>query len=327
MWKDLNAQQKADLMDIFLSKGITSLSEMQNFYDNSNRYSSGEDVNRYGDEENLYFTGGPKKRWNTTGGAGYVPQADVVSATKKAAYDYMTGGLPLDVVRQRLYDNVSPKIYLDATKRFRDAVVKNTPDEYIKNQGHDQFRDDIWAEYLSIPHDERHFESYSNPIFESDYSPTVRTDKNKNKYYTVDLNSLEKEDLYNAAIYGKGRNGKALKLGENGVYPTLRQYFGNHTIGRGYDGKGEYISFYDNWNLSPIYHAVVGYNGKDESMGIGKPIQFYDRMYLDDYFDVEQPTHATYLPELTVTGKRRACGGKLHGYGGPLLEMANRYGY
>ena len=34
MWKDLSMQQRADLMDIFLGHGVTSLDEMQNYYDN-----------------------------------------------------------------------------------------------------------------------------------------------------------------------------------------------------------------------------------------------------------------------------------------------------
>lgn len=33
-WKDLNMQQRADLMDIYLDKGITSLNEMISLYDN-----------------------------------------------------------------------------------------------------------------------------------------------------------------------------------------------------------------------------------------------------------------------------------------------------
>lgn len=34
MWKDLTQQQKADLMDIYLKHGITSLNEMISLYDN-----------------------------------------------------------------------------------------------------------------------------------------------------------------------------------------------------------------------------------------------------------------------------------------------------
>ena len=39
-------------------------------------------------------------------------------------------------------------------------------------------------------------------------------------------------------------------------------------------------------------------------MGIGKPVHIYDRIYLDDYYGVKQPTHGVYLPEITVRGKR-----------------------
>ena len=41
MWKDLSMQQRADLMDIYLSYGVTSLDEMRNHYDSRNQYSEG----------------------------------------------------------------------------------------------------------------------------------------------------------------------------------------------------------------------------------------------------------------------------------------------
>ncbi len=41
MWKDLSMQQRADLMDIYLSHGISSLDEMKNHYDSRNQFASG----------------------------------------------------------------------------------------------------------------------------------------------------------------------------------------------------------------------------------------------------------------------------------------------
>ena len=41
MWKDLSMQQRADLMDIYLSHGISSLDEMRNHYDSRNQFAEG----------------------------------------------------------------------------------------------------------------------------------------------------------------------------------------------------------------------------------------------------------------------------------------------
>ena len=44
MWKDLTQDQKAEVMDLYISKGITSLSQIRDFYDSalqSNTFSDG----------------------------------------------------------------------------------------------------------------------------------------------------------------------------------------------------------------------------------------------------------------------------------------------
>jgi hypothetical protein len=102
---------------------------------------------------------------------------------------------------------------------------------------------------------------------------------------------------------------------------------GTSTVGRGYDKKGEYISYYDKWDVNPMYGdyadnslkgTILGYlipkNGTDMFMGKTTPLSFYDRIYLDDYYGVKEPTHSTYLPEVTVTkwkNNKKKKGGKV----------------
>ena len=62
----------------------------------------------------------------------------------------LTFGLPLDTVRRRLYDNLSPVSYDHPVIRYLKAVKKN------KSEGNYKTRDDIWATYLQIPKEERH---------------------------------------------------------------------------------------------------------------------------------------------------------------------------
>ena len=62
------------------------------------------------------------------------------------------------------------------------------------------------------------------------------------------------------------------------------------------------MSYYDKCDLDPFFY---GQGERDITMGIGKPVNIYDRIYLDDYYGVKQPTHATYLPEVTIYGKKK----------------------
>lgn len=81
----------------------------------------------------------------TTGGAGYIPDADLRSAVKNAAYKYLFGDLPIDTIRKRLYDGVRPVSYFNVTKRIKEAMSgkKYSDDTYYWEN-----RDPIWAEYL-----------------------------------------------------------------------------------------------------------------------------------------------------------------------------------
>ena len=82
------------------------------------------------------------------------------------------------------------------------------------------------------------------------------------------------------------------------------------TVGRGRDNKGEYVSYYDLWDISPYRIS-----NKDQSFGIGKPFEVYDRIYLDDFYGVpDKYKGGNYIPEIVVTGKRKKHrnGGSIH---------------
>ena len=54
---------------------------------------------------------------------------------------------------------------------------------------------------------------------------------------------------------------------------------------------------------------------RDESMVIGKPINIYDRVYLDDFYGVpNEYKGGYYIPEVIVKGKRKqhVNGGSIH---------------
>lgn len=115
----------------------------------------------------------------------------------------------------------------------------------------------------------------------------------------------DSKDHYNYQL----DNNEYLKFGQSKVADTLSDAFGAHTISRNVDpNKGEYISYYDLWDLAPFKG-----HGSDESMSIGKPVHFYDRLYLDDFYGVDSSVrgypkgtyYGGWLPEVTIRPRKQ----------------------
>lgn len=99
-----------------------------------------------------------------------------------------------------------------------------------------------------------------------------------------------------------------IKSGETHGYD---HNLGQYKIDRGSDEKGKYISIYDKWDLHPLgndkkspinWLENIGLS-EDQSQGIGKPVEFYDRQYYEqyspnmDYPKLVEPRHAgNYIP-------------------------------
>lgn len=229
--------------------------------------------------------------------------------------------LGIDEVRRRLYNHISPVGYSDAPERIKKALDDQTA--YFDTRFHNDYRDDIWATYLSIPKEQRHAISKGAQVVQSPYKPTVGA-TDGNSYYKIDFIPKEiKESLIADAEgipYGVigptnkhlGYN-EPLDIGNNRESLALGQYFGTHTISRGVDpNRGEYVSYYDLWDIAPVGRRGL----QDQTQGIGNPINFYDRIYLDDYFGVDSRPGAGeyyggYLQPATVISSRKN-GGPLH---------------
>lgn len=268
---------------------------------------------KHGNGGNLYLFGGENDnnpRPVTTGGAGYIPS------------NYGQGAI--DYVRKTLYDNILPWGYNDIPQRVYNAVVRNKKEE---DETRDRaIRDDLFATYLQIPNSERHsIDGGKATLSKSKYKPKGAT-KDKPTYKFDELTPPAEYGIlaYAGQVPG-GLNiqGESyLPIGKNRViYPNDINAFseleglGQFTVGRGHDNKGEYISYYDSWDLGNTKNPY-----KDMSLGIGRSFNIYDRIYLDDYYGVPSPYRgSSYLPEVTVTGKKRRKGRK-HGYGGNLYD-------
>ena len=260
--------------------------------------------------------------------------------------------LGIDEVRDRLYRNISPYSYVDAKWRIKDALDNKLPEfeSFQKEHGEVIFpadRDDIFATYLNIPIEKRRWAgmnsdgTYTNNsphrVIDSQYKPSFSKDKDA-KYKTLTLRYADRaalmlmatqgaEDISDYSIekgnitpvfanYDKYRDvyREPMNIGDTRVTGALRRYFGPHTISVGLDPyKGEYVSYYDKWDLAPFSG-----NGEDESRGLGTPIEFYDRIYYDDYYGVDSRPqnpdefYGGYITPTIITAKRKADGGKIH---------------
>lgn len=258
-----------------------------------------------------------KKQIVTTGGAGYIPSQQI--DPYRLAIDVISGGLPADTIRNRLYRNLRPVGYessiLDNIKRFRNAVKYNR----VENDGdsYDGARDDLWAQYLGIPENNRR-STYK--IHVSPYKPSINSENGQ--YYALDLAQIEKDFIVKDAMqysmmpesfkdtgrpnYLKFKELPPLNRNQNKLSNALNMQLGTHTIGRGTDKKkGDYVSYYDKWDIAP-----VGWYGPDQSGGIGKPVNIYDRIYLDDYYGVDSSAspgtyYGGYLPEVIVKPRQK----------------------
>lgn len=215
----------------------------------------------------------------TTGGAGYIPENNID-------------------VRKRLYDNVTPFGYNNPVERLFSALFLNKRSKYneIPHSGNYDALDELWANYLQIPKDQRH---YDPVLKKSKYKPTKSNNSNAT-YYAIPLDDDERQYIVNAARHGKTRN----------VNPEL----GAYTISHGEDEYGPYASYYDKWDLNP-FRGTTSVGGKvsrflgldkieDLSLGIGKPVEVYDRIYYNQFGQAEPSIQAT-LPEIVVFGKKR----------------------
>ena len=230
------------------------------------------------------------------------------------------GKKTIDFIRKRLYNNVLPWGYNDISQRAYNAIVKNKKE--VDETRDKALRDDLWATYLQIPKKERHNIKGGKVILEkANYSPKG-VNPNKEVYKFKDLLDVTKFGLLNyAGIIPYSVNfdsGEYLPIGKNRVvYPkdlgafTELEGLGQFTVGRGYDKKGDYVSYYDSWDLGETNKNPY----RDATFGIGKPFNVYDRIYLDDYFGVpNEHKGGIYLPEVLVTGtrKKHRNGGSIH---------------
>ena len=318
MYKDLSLKEKAKVLQYGGKLGLTSVEDIAKLYDDAIReplkYS---DTNSNIPTREQYLAQRATKEQQKS--HKYQLGNWIAKQYYNARIQPKIDELGIDEVRQRLYDNIYPQYYEDVSRRVRRAL-ENIPDNYMKSDELKYMpeRDDIWAEYLQIPREKRHKDkdifNKRYTISKSNYSPSKGNNDNSTYYKINKLPSFLKQDLIED-VFGSdrflGRHGSPLKFGESIVASPLDKFFGAHTISRGVDKqKGEYVSYYDLWDLAPLTDKG------DESQGLGKPLEFYDRVYLDDYYGIDSTPelgtyYGGYLKPVTITPNEYKKGGPI----------------
>jgi hypothetical protein len=251
---------------------------------------------------NTKYAGTPQQQLKETGITD--DRLGVKNNRSDDAYNFVKPSVYKDVedVKQHLSN------YYNHRNRFDDTEYKKLQEEYIKEGKKknynikkikalesklkayepaffgedDPYSEDGWRIYLGKP-------QTKNTFSISKYKPTKANDKSINYYSLPDE---FKNDLFN--LYEQhGYNLPQRKLLNEKFFPNVfgeessrARVLGNFTVNKGKDDKGDYISYYDKYDLNPNLPIVGQVLSLDNY--VGKPFEIYDRIYVKDYGDGKQ---------------------------------------
>ena len=325
MWKDLSMKDKASYIRMGVENGITDLGTIREIY---NKFAEG------GELKNKYPTINPSKvppflrnitRYfnRTSKNIGEtIDEAKTYIKQKQNTLNKFIDNIPTteDDIRLNIYNNINPNSgYDNPVERIIGAITGMKSDNMWNR---DPVTDAAFATYLNIPNNKR---KYHTELSKSKYRPTKG-----NTIGEVYRLPLENNDFDKGMIIKSANN---VKIGEskaaNYLPITGADILGNYTVSRGIDNKGEYVSYYDTYDLNPFKgffakragNKAPGFiqNIEDLSLGLGTPFTLYDRIYLDDYYGVKTSLpkdsyYGGYLPEVVITPDHK------HAEGGPIKK-------
>lgn len=199
-------------------------------------------------------------------------------------------------VAQRIYNTITPRIeyfqpynlqgLINARKQYENNVQRKFLREGVASDllgglymNRNRTREAQFAKYLGLPTFK--YNRYDDGVYED----SVNTYLRPARYTPTKGNPLgdlvmlprhesyedELSDLNLAALYRSAQKGDSIVNFQNSA--TL----GNYSGGIGKDSLGNYISYYDEWDINPL----KGENSKDlfQQYDIGHPFSLYDRRY------------------------------------------------
>tara|TARA_R110000764_G_scaffold89342_1_gene170781 strand:+ start:15477 stop:16943 length:1467 start_codon:yes stop_codon:yes gene_type:complete len=196
--------------------------------------------------------------------------------------------------RQKMNDKVYRKEYMDWLKINKSIPKDTSIEEYtnsfdgarMENLNFSMERQDMVDIYTGNPPEmgtltisEHTPKDAKNPdaIY---YSSRVDGQSNTLRGDTL-INNINKNwDIKSEKDKEYDYSGKYKSITKKGNRVISIPGLGDATVGKGEDEKGKYISIYDKWDLS-----VLGQNSGDASLGVGKPFEYYDRIYYTENKD------------------------------------------
>ena len=209
-------------------------------------------------------------------------------------------------IRKQLSKNLAPKGYDNKIGRFIEAVFSSeTPQDRVEFDK--TAKNESGAANWEVEWNRRRTDAHNlytgkpqkyNTFSISKYKPETNTKSNSDDtYYSITSPQL-KQHLLKILNENEEISNKTFK-DDSGV-------MGNYTVNTGKDKKGSFISYYDNWDISPIDY--------------GKPIKIYDKIYYKENKSFVSKEHI--LSEEEVNDKEREIYNKYKDEDG---NLANKY--
>lgn len=232
------------------------------------------DSKSYGEAYNRARTDGEKeflykgKRYNTTYNGTpnqQLRETGIIDNVNNNKENGLDKRIKSNVYNGGYYSNYSIK---DIVKVLEKPKTKSKDDMTIGNY---QVEKDLLDLYLKTP-------VKGKTLGVSKYKPTQAKDKNTQYYSINTFSSTLNDEVEDLNSYAKELNSKEGSQ-------TFNVGLGDYTVTKGKDNRGNYISYYDVWDINPFGQ---GKNSPDLSMGVGKSFEIYDRIYYKDYGDGKQ---------------------------------------
>lgn len=197
------------------------------------------------------------------------------------------------------------KLARDLVSEFDQMRSENPDYNYILDKNYQSYDDAInylnhlegLKKYLQLPYD-------TGLLMESEYKPT-RLQGTNEKTYKFKSSTVPGywDDVVDDMVIGE--------YDKNQYYDQSLNEF---TAYRDRDEKGDFVSIYDEWDYNP---AVRGGNKKlnkvVDSVTGGKPFVIYDRVYLDDHYNIPEEARGNpfITPAVVTANAKHENGGVL----------------
>lgn len=171
-------------------------------------------------------------------------------------------------IEKKLSKNLYPSSYEDAWDRVIKTVLFNKKDpnrELLDNSPsiEDKKRLDAFNLYTGIP-------QKNNTFKISNSKPTISKDINQ-QYYSLTDDAFYDELINDPYNHTLEKDSSYISIPKESV-------MGSFKVSKGNDEKGDYISYYDKWDINPL-DLKIPIIDKEITTDFGKPFEIYDRIY------------------------------------------------